>query len=117
MSEDAYLTYTLVHVVQIFLYYLRSNKVEKALRLALEMSKVVDKVLDFSNKEQKSCRTTRTTLACARGTSILGEVRNVEISRPTQQLLCSKSHDFLAIFALAHSIINKIAKNFDERGF
>ena len=38
-----------------------------------------------------------------RGTSILGEVRNVEISRVTQQLLCSKSHDFLAVFALAHS--------------
>ena len=33
--------------------------------LALEMSKVVDKVLDFSNKEQKSCRTTCTKLACA----------------------------------------------------
>ena len=35
----------------------------------------------------------------SRGTSILGEVRNVEISRITQQLLCSKSHDFLALFA------------------
>ena len=44
-----------------------------------------------------------------RGISILGEVRNVEISRVTQQLLCSKSHDFLAIFALAHSKINQIA--------
>ena len=32
-----------------------------------------------------------------RGTSILGEVCNVEISRATQQLSCSKSHDFLAI--------------------
>ena len=29
--------------------------------------------------------------------------------RVTQQLLCSKSHDFLAVFALAHSKINKIA--------
>ena len=38
-------------------YCLRSTKVEKAPRLALEMSKVVDKVLDFSNKEQKSLRT------------------------------------------------------------
>ena len=28
-----------------------------------------------------------------RGTSILGEVRNVEISGVTQQLLRSKSHD------------------------
>ena len=45
----------------------------------------------------------------SRDTSILGEVRNVEISRVTQQLLCSKSHDFLAIFALAHSKINQIA--------
>ena len=43
------------------------------------------------------------------GTSILGEVRNVEIPRVTQQLLCSKSHDFLAVFALAHSKINQIA--------
>ena len=38
-------------------------------------------------------------LVFSRGTSILGEVRNVEISRVTQQLLCSKSHDFLAVFA------------------
>ena len=30
--------------------------------------------------------------------SILGEVRNVEIS----SVLCSRYHDFLAIFALAH---------------
>ena len=44
-----------------------------------------------------------------RGISISGEVRNAEISRVTQQLLCSKSHDFLAIFALAHSKINQIA--------
>ena len=43
------------------------------------------------------------------GTSILGEVRNVEISRATQQLLCSKSHDFLAVFALTHSKIYQIA--------
>ena len=49
-----------------------------------------------------------------RGTSILGEVRNVEIPGPTQQLLCSKSHDFPAVFALAHSKINQIAKIFDE---
>ena len=45
----------------------------------------------------------------ARGISILGEVRNVAISRPTQQLLWYKFHDFLAIFALAHSKINQIA--------
>jgi hypothetical protein len=49
-----------------------------------------------------------------RGTSILGEVRNVEISRVTQQLLCSKSHDFPAVFALAHSKINQIAKFLNE---
>ena len=49
-------------------------------------------------------------LGWSRGTSIiLGEVRNVEIPGPTQQLLCSKSHDFLAIFPLAHSKINQIA--------
>ena len=40
---------------------------------------------------------------------MLGEVRNVEIPGPTQQLLCSKYLDFLAIFALAHSKINPIA--------
>ncbi len=44
-----------------------------------------------------------------RGISILGEVRNVAISRATQQLLCSKSHDFQAVLALAHSKINQIA--------
>ena len=42
-------------------------------------------------------------------TSILGEVRIVEISGVTQQLICGKSHDFLAGFALAHSKINQIA--------
>ena len=55
-----------------------------------------------------------------RGISILGEVRNVAISRATQQLLCSRSHDFLAIFALAHSKINQIAQFYEEiikRGF
>ena len=41
--------------------------------------------------------------ARTRATSILGEVRNVEISRATQQLLNGKSHDFLAVFVLAHS--------------
>jgi hypothetical protein len=48
-------------------------------------------------------------LAYARSTSILGEVRNVEIPGPTQQLLCSKYHDFLAVFPLAHSKINQIS--------
>ena len=41
--------------------------------------------------------------------TLSGEVHNVEISRVTQQLPCSKSHDFLAHFALAHSKINQIA--------
>jgi hypothetical protein len=45
-------------------------------------------------------------VASLRGTSILGEVRNVKISRATQQLLNGKSHDFQAVFALAHSKIN-----------
>ena len=44
-----------------------------------------------------------------RGTSIQGEEHNVEISRVTQLLLCSKSHNFLAVFALAHSKVNQIA--------
>ena len=44
-----------------------------------------------------------------RGTSILGDVRNVEISGATQQLLCSEFHDFLAIVALAYSKNNQIA--------
>ena len=47
-------------------------------------------------------------LGVARGTFILGEVRNVEISKVTQQLLCGKSHDFLSVFALAHSKINQV---------
>ena len=51
---------------------------------------------------------------CIRGTSILGEVRNVEIPGPSQQLLCSKYHDFLAIFALAHSKINQILYFLDD---
>ena len=50
----------------------------------------------------------------SRGTSILGEVRNVEIPRTTKKLLNCKSHDFLAVFALAHSKTNQIAKYFNE---
>ena len=42
------------------------------------------------------------------------EVRNVEIPGPTQQLLCSKYHNFLAIFALPHSKINQIANFLDD---
>ena len=49
------------------------------------------------------------TMAGSRGTSILGEVRNVESSRATQQLLNGKSHDFSSLFPLAHSKINQIA--------
>ena len=48
------------------------------------------------------------TAVAARGTSILGEVRNVEISRATQQPLNGKSHDFLVVVALAHSKINQL---------
>ena len=33
-----------------------------------------------------------------------------EVLGVTQQLLCSKSHDFLAVFALANSKINQIAQ-------
>ena len=51
-----------------------------------------------------------------RGTSILGEVFNLWISRATQQLLCSKSHDFLAAFALKsiklHNFLMKLSKRF-----
>ena len=49
-----------------------------------------------------------------RDTSILGEVRNVGISRATQQLLYSKYRDFLAVLASAHSKINQIAFFFDD---
>ena len=53
-------------------------------------------------------------LVAARGISIQGEVRNARKKRVTQQLLCSKFHDFLAIFDLAHSKINQIAQILDE---
>ena len=66
---------------------------------------IILRIYDHSPNEKKSVGTT---VVGTRGTSILGEVRNVE-KRVTQQLLCSKSHDFLAVFALAHSKINKIA--------
>ena len=49
-----------------------------------------------------------------RGISTLGEVHHVAIWGVTQQLLCSKSHDFLAIFTLAHSKFNQIAQFVDE---
>ena len=44
-----------------------------------------------------------------RGTSILGEVHNVEISRATQQLLNGKSHDFLVMYAQTKKKINQIS--------
>ena len=46
----------------------------------------------------------RTNIGVGRGTSILGEVRNVE-----KKGYSAASHNFLAVFALAHSKINKIA--------
>ena len=42
-----------------------------------------------------------------RGTFILGEVRHVWIWGVTQQLLFSKSNDFLPVFALAQSKIRR----------
>ena len=55
--------------------------------------------MQYFSKKHKICEYVQ-----GRGTSVLGEVRNVELSRVPQQLICSKSHDFLAVFALAHSI-------------
>ena len=54
------------------------------------------------------------TIAGSRGTSILGEVRDVEISRAIQQLLNVKYHSFLAVFALAYSKINQIPSFLDD---
>ena len=68
----------------------------------------------FTQHATRAASCLRCVMNCTRGTSILGEVRNVEISRVTQQLLCSKYHDFLAIFALAHSKINQIAQFLDD---
>ena len=48
-------------------------------------------------------------LVLTRGASIQEEVRHVWIWGVTQQLLFNKSHDFLAVFALAQSKINHIA--------
>ena len=42
----------------------------------------------------RCCGGGRVYIRLARGTSILGEVRNLKISRVTLQLLCSKIHDF-----------------------
>ena len=67
----------------------------------------------IAHKIALTCLTKKTigakSLLDTRGISIQGEVRHVWISRATQQLLCSKSHDFLAVFALAHSKTNQIA--------
>ena len=66
---------------------------------------------DFKvDREKSKVRLTKYGMyVTTRGISILGEVRNVANSRPTQQLLLYKFHDFLAVFALAHSKINQIA--------
>ena len=45
--------------------------------------------------------TGKTRVVNTRGTSTLGEVRNVEVSRASQQLVNGKSDDFLAIFQIA----------------
>ena len=52
-------------------------------------------IAQLEKKNQKNVDVfTRGKYVLARGTSILGEVRYVEISRVTQQLLCSKSSRF-----------------------
>ena len=61
----------------------------------------------FSQQKEKHCSRhydMYLKLIHTRGISILGEVRNVAISRPTQQLLWYKFHDFLAVFALAMEV-------------
>ena len=68
----------------------------------------------FSQQKEKHCSRhydMYLKLIHTRGISILGEVRNVAISRPTQQLLWYKFHDFLAVFALAYSKINDYVRN------
>ena len=87
-------------------HFLAKNKKVQLLESFLPNSIVylILKSLSVSQKSSYCKQPPRT-----RGTYILGEVRNLEISRVTHQLLCSKSHDFLAVFALAHSKINQIA--------
>ena len=54
----------------------------------------MDRTLDFTNEDWgRAFNPNNARLEATRGTSILGEVRNVEIPGPTQQLLCSKYHD------------------------
>ena len=55
----------------------------------------------------KTCGICLAVFAGTRGTSILREVRNVEIPGPTQQLLNGKSHDFLAVFPLCSTLENE----------
>ena len=75
--------------IQIGRWWSQTSRMPKLNKLAMELNAIMQ-----IGKLVKS-----------RGTSILGEVRNVEISGAT-------SHDFLAVFALAvlaHSKINQIA--------
>ena len=66
------------------------NDLKNQIKKQKEKEEDVPKLQSFiDNKKSK--------LAEARGTSIIGEVRNVEIPGATQQLLNGKSHDFLAI--------------------
>ena len=69
------------------------NDLKNQIKRQKEKEKDVPKLQSFIEKSK---------LAEDRGTSIPGEVCNVEIPGSTQQLLNGKSHDFLAIFALKY---------------
>ena len=85
---------------------------------SLDMDQIIQKASGISQwKIEVGIQFTKTSLLLGitlvmlemvrtRSTSILGS-RGVQ--SVTQQLLCSKSYDFLAVFALAHSKINQIA--------
>jgi hypothetical protein len=91
----------------IFIAYFPNEPEIWSLKAGKYPNKYAEFTLFFILKETRK-------LESLRGTSILGEVRNVWISRVTQQLLCSKSHDLLVVFALAHSKIHKISWFFNE---
>ena len=97
MKQNGFLTYSW--------RFLRSNELEQ---LQFKLEKIIG-IQKHAGKAKKKLFQLFAGFCGTRGTSILGEVRIVEISGVTQQLICGKSHDFLAAFALAHSKINQIA--------
>ena len=86
----------------VFSYFNDEMKEQRQHESKNSVQNLISKSKRFFSKLLVVCLPLPPKKKCTRVTSILGEVRNVQISRVTQQLRYSKSNDFLVIFVLGH---------------